>query len=135
MSDSEIRAMASQVFVRLRPELATALDAAASEAGLSRAGWARREIARSLPDASEVASLPLSPPRRPTTIPPADLAEVSRLSASLSRTGGAVVQLTKAFRHVDHPLHADAEAVLSELRAVQVVLVSVINGLRHRQTS
>lgn len=115
---SESRA-AGQVFVRLRSELSVALDAAAAEAGLSRAGWVRRELARALPEGSEAAPLPPSPPRRPVTIPAADLAEVSRLSASLSRTGGTVVQLCRAFREGGHPLHADAEAVLTELRATQ----------------
>lgn len=107
------------VFVRLPRPLAAALDAAASEADLSRAGWVRREIVRALPNGSELPSLPRSPPRPPTAIPAADLAEVSRMSAAISRTGGAVVQLCKAFREGGHPLHADAEAVLSELRAVQ----------------
>lgn len=107
------------VYIRLQPGIAARLDAAASEAELSRAGWVRREIARALPQDSEAASLPPSPPRRPIAIPPADLAEVSRLSASLSRIGGAVVQLCRAYREGGHVYHADAEAALAELRAVQ----------------
>lgn len=116
------------VFIRLMPQLAAALDAAASEAGLSRAGWVREQVARALPDHGGIV-LPPSPPRRPATIPPQDLAEVSRLSASLSRTGGAVVQLCRAFREGGHPLHDDAEATLAELRAVQVEVGRLVGRL------
>lgn len=107
------------VYVRLQPGVAARLDAAASEAELSRAGWVRREIVRALPEGSEAASLPPSPPRRPITIPLADLAELSRLSAAISRTGGAVIQLCRVLREGSESFHADAEATLAELRAVQ----------------
>lgn len=111
--------MSRSVYIRLPPGIAARLDAAASRAELSRAGWVRREIARALPQDSEAASLPPSPPRRPIAIPPTDLAKVSRLSASLSRTGGAVVQLCRVLREGGDAVHADAEATLAELRAVQ----------------
>lgn len=107
------------VYIRLQPGIAARLDAAASEAELSRAGWVRREIVRALPEGSEAISLPPSPPRRPTTIPADELVEVSRLSAAISRTGGAVVQLCRALREGCHPFHDDAERVLADLRAVQ----------------
>lgn len=110
---------ARSVYIRLRPELARALDAAAAEAALSRAGWVRRTVVQSLPNDSELTSLPPSPPCRPATIPAEDLAEVSRLSASLSRVGGSVVQLCRALREGNQPSHAEAEEVLAELRTVQ----------------
>uniref|UniRef100_A0A9E7ZLL7 Uncharacterized protein n=1 Tax=Bosea sp. NBC_00436 TaxID=2969620 RepID=A0A9E7ZLL7_9HYPH len=123
------------VYIRLPPQLAVALDAAASEADLSRAGWVRRELARALPEGSELVSLPPSPPRRPAVIPPADLAEVSRLSAAIARTGGAVVQLCKHLRETGHVAHADAEAVLADLRSAQVEVACLVQRIWKASTN
>lgn len=119
------------VFVRLDRSLFAALDVAAADADLSRAGWTRREIARALPNRSDISSLlPSSPPRRQMVIPGEDLAAVSRLSAALSHTGGAVVQLCRALRETGHANHAHAEAVLAELRLVQADVARLVGHLR-----
>ncbi len=110
------------VYVRLDPSIFHALDATAADAGLSRAGWVRRELIRALSATHgdfQLRPSPPSPPRRPAVIPAADLVEVSCMAAALSRTGGAVVQLTKALREARHVAHADAEEVLRGLRTVQ----------------
>lgn len=119
------------VYVRLDQPLSAALDVVASGSGLSRAGWARRAIVSALP-ASEVASLPPSPARRPPVIPAPDLAEVSKLAGAVARTNGAVVQMTKTMREIGHPFHGDAEAVLADLRATQEALLHVVTGLKNR---
>lgn len=121
------------IFLRLAPPLAPALDAAAAADGLSRAGWVRRLIAAGLTTrgdiASEPVSLPPSPPRRSSVIPPDDLVAVGQLAAAVGRTGGAVVQLCRALRENGHAAHAEAEAVLADLRVCQRDLSRVIERL------
>lgn len=120
------------VFIRLPSGLAAALDAAAVEALLSRAGWVRQRIAEALTthsDFSKLISLPPSPPRRPATIPAEDLVEVSNLASAIARTGGAVVQMAKSFRESGHPAHADVEEVLADLRVAQADVARLVGRL------
>lgn len=119
------------VYVRLEPSIFLALDAAAADAQLSRAGWVRREVARALPTHGDfiLPPSPPSPPRRPAVIPPRDLVEVSGLAAALSRTGGAVVQMTRALREAGHVSHGAAEDVLVDLRAMQRDIARLITRL------
>lgn len=122
--------MTTTLSIRLTSAVAAAIDAAAEAAMTSRSGWVRREIVQILLDRSRLNGsvripLPPSPPIR-RHIPPEDLAAVSKLSADLSRAGGAVVQMTKTLRETGHRSHPDAEAVLSDLRQVQRQLSGLI---------
>lgn len=119
------------VFLRLSPQLAAALDAAAAEAPLSRAGWVRRAVVEALATRGDIGGieLPPSPPRRAAVVPPDDLVAVGQLTAAVGRTGGAVVQLCRALRENGHAAHAAAEAVLADLRATQRDLAAVIERL------
>lgn len=124
------------VNVRLSAPLSDALAAAAAADNMSRAGWARIRIADALATRGAPRSqLPPSPPRRPPVIPPADLAAVSRLSADLSRVGGALVQFCKVMRQSGHPAYADAESTLAELRAVQSAVLRAVAALSHDRES
>lgn len=121
------------VYVRMRPELAAALDAAARAQDISAAGWARAAILAAIPahHRSELGSLPPSPRQRPTTIPAEDVAEVSRLVGTVGRTAGAVVQFTKALREGGFgEAHGQAEQALADLRAIQSDLVTIVARLR-----
>lgn len=131
MNDDQGPGPGRAVFLRLSPQLSAALDAAAAEAPLSRAGWVRRAVVEALTrsDISDLPSLPPSPPRRPATIPQADLVQVSNLAAAIARTGGAVVQLAKSFREGGHPLHGDVEDVLADLRVVQADVARLVGRL------
>ncbi len=117
------------VCIRLAPDLFASLEAAASRAGLSKAGWVRQEIVRALPNRSEFHSLPPSPPRRPATIPSADLVEVSTLAAAIARTGGALVQLCRVLRETGHAAHTDTENALADLRSVQSDVARLVSRL------
>lgn len=121
------------IYIRLRPVLAAALEAAARTESLSPTGWARQAIACALPD-SEAASLslPPSPPRRPVVVPSEDLMTVARLAGVTARCTGAVIQLTKSLREGGHPARGETEDVLRDLRAMQHDLVSVVTLLRLR---
>jgi len=121
------------VYVRLRPTVAAALEAAALAQNISAAGWARAAIVAGLPDHThrDFASLPPSPRRRPAVIPPADMAEVSRLIGTVGRATGAVVQLAKTLReHGQIDVHAEVETILLDLRATQSELVNIATRLR-----
>ncbi len=119
------------VYVRLRSDIAAALQAAAIAADVSAAGWARAAIVAALPTRSDIGSLPRSPRRRPTTIPAEDVAEVSRLVGAIGRATGALIQLTKALREHGHGVaHGDAEMALADLRSVQSDLVTIATRMR-----
>lgn len=118
------------VYIRLDHRLSQALDRAAQGCDLSRAGWVRQQIVRGLPTHSDIGSLPPSPPRRPAVIPAEDLATVSKLTATLGQTGGAVVQLCRELRQHGHVAHSDAEKVLADLRSVQAHMTRLVHRLR-----
>ncbi|MET1414718.1 hypothetical protein ABVF61_20775 [Roseibium sp. HPY-6] len=116
---SEIRPKTAQVLVRMAPELARSVRRAAEQAGLSDAAWLRDLAVKNLgvdPD--------LAAPTSRAVVPPADLEGISRLTASVARLNGAVVQLQVAFREFGAAgLHAEGERVLADLRSIQPSLV------------
>lgn len=123
----------ASVFIRLRPDIFTALQAAALAAEVSAAGWARGAIVAALPSdiRRDIGSLPPSPRRRPVKIPSEDVAEVSRLVGSVGRTAGALIQLAKALRVDGHGHGRDHfENAVNDLRATQSDLVGIVARLR-----
>jgi len=123
------------VHVRLAPDLAAALDAAATAEGVSPTGWVRTALVRALPAYSEIGSLPPSPRRRASVIPTEDVMAVARLVGAVGLCSGATIQLAKALREGGHPAHGDAELVLRDLRSVQAQLVHVATALRRQSDS
>lgn len=118
------------IHVRLIPDHAAALEAVATAEGISPTGWVRAVLVRALPAHSEIHSLPPSPRRRPTTIPPEDVTVVARLVGAVGICSGATIQLARALREAGHPAHGDAELVLRDLRSLQAQLVEVASALR-----
>lgn len=120
--------MQSAVLVRMPEPLAAAVNASAEAAGLSAAAWLRG-LAADMADAPREARP--TPPSRKRVIPAEDLAEVSRFANLVERNNGALVQMTKALREAGATeLHADAEAVLSDLRSLAADLHDIVDMLR-----
>lgn len=116
---SEIRAKSAQSLVRMDQDLAVRVRSAAKAAGLSDAAWFRK-IAVKATNASKALSAPTQRPH----LPPEDVAELARLTASVARLNGALVQLQIAFREFGMTdLHSSGERVLSDLRSIQASLV------------
>jgi hypothetical protein len=111
--------------IRLPPDAVSTIAVVADAADLSVSAWVREMLLRSLPARSEYRSLSPTPPQR-RHVPADDLVTVSKLAADLSRTGGALVQMTKTLRETAHPAHLDAESVLGEVRQVQRQLSNLI---------
>ncbi|MEP3049575.1 MAG: hypothetical protein ABJL55_17120 [Roseibium sp.] len=66
----------------------------------------------------------LAAPTPRVVVPPKDLEEVSRLTATLARLNGAVVQLLIAIREAGAmDIHAEGERVFADLRSIQPGLV------------
>lgn len=122
------RSRKSSVYVRLDPSIAHALADVAEAAGMSAAGWVRQRIVDALPGDHEIKPSPSVRNR----VPAEDLAVVSQLSADISRMGGALVQLTKALRRGEHVSYNNAEATLTDLRAVQSAVWRVMSSLELR---
>ncbi|CTQ77575.1 hypothetical protein [Roseibium alexandrii] len=116
---SENRQKSEQVLVRMAPELARRVNAVAEAAGLSSASWIRDLAVKELGvDRKFVAPTPR------VAVPPRDLLEISRLTASVARLNGAVVQLQISIREAGTmDLHAEGERVLADLRSIQPGLV------------
>lgn len=119
--------MKSAVLVRMPEPLAEAVHASAQARNLSAASWLRGLAADLVDVPAEVRP---SPPRRDRVTVSEDLAEVSRMAAIVERNNGAVVQLCKALRERGDVLHADAEAVLADLRRVAAELHDLVGMLR-----
>jgi hypothetical protein len=112
---------AAAIYCRLTPEMISAVRAAAAAEKISAAGWLRRTAAVALGQSIEC--LPPSPWRRP--VPPEDVAEMARLVGAVGRATGATIQLARALRETGaEAQHAEAELVLSGLRAAQRELVA-----------
>jgi len=106
-----------------------AVCAAAGERGLSVGQFARDSAV-----AAASASNPLvrlsSARRRRRQLAPEDVAAVSRLTAHVARTNGAVVQLAMKEREAGRvETHAEIEAVLRDLRETQIALVACVERL------
>lgn len=125
---TETRRMQSAVLVRMPGPLAEAVESTAKARGLSSAAWLRG-VAADLADAPADTARP-SPPKRDRVTVSEDLAEVSRMAAIVERNNGAVVQLCKSLRERGDVLHADAEAVLADLRRVAAELHDLVGMLR-----
>ena len=118
-SGSARRVLEEAVLVRLSRATAAAVGAAAEAAGLSRAAWLRRL-------AVEAAGLPpgeARPSRPAATLARADLAAVARLIGAVGKATGATIQLARQLREGGAAgLHAEAEAMLGELRTAAAQL-------------
>ncbi|WP_144428164.1 hypothetical protein [Azospirillum thiophilum] len=97
---------------------------------MSAAGWLR-SLAVDMTSAARPEDVQRSRRRRPVHVPAEDLAEVSRLVGKLGTVAGALIQFAKRSREDgDAHLHAEAEAALADLRAIQPTLVDVAESLK-----
>lgn len=113
---TEKRAMSEAALVRMEPELAELVSDAAKRAGLSKAAWLRELAVKRLNAPQDMA--------KASRLPTPDLEGLARLTASVARLNGAMVQLQITFRENGMTdLHASGERVLSDLRSIQASLV------------
>lgn len=123
------RLSAPPVGVRLAPATRAAVAAAAALEGLSDAAWLRARAVEAAGAPPEEA-LPTEPVE-PVFLPSETLEAVGQLAARVSRLNGAVVQLARTWREaVAAELHADAEAVLADLRSTQAELGRIAARIR-----
>jgi hypothetical protein len=124
---SERRTMTGQALVRMPPVLAARVRELAQVDGMTDSAWLRdlAATAAGLPDEARPTHLAAAPP---------DLAALALLGRQVSRLNGAVVQLTRATREVGDPtsMHAELEAVLSDLRGCRDDLAKATGTLRPR---
>ncbi len=90
---SEVRTKSAQSLVRMDPDLAVRVRSAAKVEGLSDAAWFRK-LAVEATNAPQALSAPTQRPHLPSE----DIAELARLTASVARLNGAMVQLQITFR-------------------------------------
>lgn len=113
---TETRNMSEAALVRMEPELAELVSDAAKRAGLTKASWLRELAVKRLDAPQDMA--------KSSRLPTPDLEEFARLTASVARLNGAMVQLQITFRENGMTdLHASGERVLSDLRSIQASLV------------
>lgn len=132
---SNRRRMSGQVLLRMDDGTRKALEGLAG--GKALTSYLRDLIGQHLIDVVDMD--PRTPEERQTYeapmpwLPPEDTKELSGLAAAVSRLNGAVVQMTKAVRESGaDALHADCEAVLSDLRAMRRELGDEVEHL-HRK--
>ncbi|HEX4627265.1 MAG TPA: hypothetical protein VH137_00625 [Gemmatimonadales bacterium] len=126
---TEKRAMSDAILVRVTPEAGAAVEALATAMDLSRAAWLRglAVSAAGLSPAETRRSQPVAPPE----LPREDVAALALLIGVVGKACGATIQLAKGLRELGvGALHAEAEAVLGDLRASQRALVRIIEHLR-----
>lgn len=129
-SGSETRQLNKKVDVRVTEEIRELFQAAAeaSSPPLSVGAWLRM-LGLDAIDQSEFEP-PRSKPRHRVRLPDADLAEVSKMAATIARLNGAVVQLSKSERKEGGSYHRDLETELVKLRIAQKELVELIAKLK-----
>ena len=124
MSDSQKRRRGYQINIGLAKSEADAIDRAARAAGLSRAAYVRR-LALNVVDVPET-----TVSRRYRKLTTADTEAISVLVSKLGQTAGATIQLSKSLRKEGRrELHAEAEAVLSDLRKQASHAISLVEKL------
>jgi hypothetical protein len=112
---SDVRRLERQILVRLSPELADAIEAAAEGRGISSAAFLR-SIASDAVAGATPRDRQRSPRKTARPVISAEEAEIRGVVRSLGIAGGAAVQLTKTLREQGQPEHAAAEVVVRELR-------------------
>ena len=114
---SEKRRLDRSLLLRLSDDLADCVDAAATAANMSSAGWVRTLLADRLLTGAIIDRKP-SPRRAARPELTAAEAEIKSVVRRLGMVGGAAVQLAKALREGRSAEHAAAETVLADLRTV-----------------
>ena len=129
-SGSETRQLNKKVDVRVTEEIRELFRSAAeaSSPPLSVGAWLRM-LGLDAIGQSELEP-PRSKPRHRVKLPDVDLAEVSRMAATIARLNGAVVQLSRAERKDGGRYHREMEAELVKLRIAQKELVELIAKLK-----
>lgn len=133
-SGTQTRKQTAAAYVRMSPALLAAVEEAANDEEVSVAAFLRDLARRHVVDVTghdpSTDDDRRESPSRESLIPPADLQDVAGLAAKVSRLNGAVVQLTKNLREAGaEAIHADAEAILAELRTARRELGDLVDYL------